>query len=212
MKKILLLFVLTTILSCDIQYDAEKRLVFQTVVLDSNGAPLPNSHVEITTQSDWASDLISKGKTDSEGRITLIFPSPESDVNINLKFYNDDASYMEKEVLDINKSDFENYKFIYPNAYLLKGDEVAPLNITYNQVSPNTVIKEVTIEGIYHLQYEIYNYDEEYYYNQPYEFLVKNNQAFQLKYTVLNMMTNAETNYSIPLQIGNDAINYTINY
>jgi len=212
MKKILLLFAFTTLISCDIQYDGEKRLVFETIVLDGNGEPLPNSHVEITTQSEWASDLISKGKTDDSGKLTLIFPSPDGDVDINLKFYHDYDSYMEKEVLEINKTDFENYKFIYPNTYLLKGDEVATLTMIYNQTSPNTMLKKISIEGIYHLPYELYNYEEENYYNQPYEFLVKMNQNFQLKYTVKNMTTNVETNYSVPLQIGNDAISYTLNY
>jgi hypothetical protein len=213
MKKIFFFFLLTTLISCeDIQYDGETRLVFKTKILLANGNPLPNSYVDITVASGYASDLISTGKTNENGEITLIFPAPENDYNINLKIYNEDVSYLEREITNIKKDDFVNYKFDFQSIYLLKNEELAPLNLTFNQVNINTTIKKVNVQGIYHLSSEYYNYPIEEYYEIPSSFLIKKNQAFQLKYTVINTQTGAETQNIVDLQIANDPLNYTINY
>ncbi|UPT70547.1 MAG: Ig-like domain-containing protein [Flavobacterium sp. JAD_PAG50586_2] len=211
-KKILLLFVLFTIISCgEIQYDGEERLVFQTIVTNANGQPIANSKVEITVSTIYSSDLISKGKTDQDGKITLIFPSPKNDVDVNVKIYSDDTSYLEKNILKIRKEDFINYKLIFPNVNLLKTEETAPLQLQYNQTNFNTVLKKISINGIYHIDEEYYNYSPENYY-LPSQILIKKNQTFQLKYTVLNLQTNSETNYVVDLQIGETPLTYTINY
>ncbi|MEO5777978.1 MAG: hypothetical protein ABIQ27_13830 [Flavobacterium sp.] len=212
MKKLLLLFIIFLIISCEgIQYDGEKRLVFQTVVLDSNGQPLPHSNVEINVSDDYSSGLISKGKTDQDGRITLVFPAPKYDLGINLRIYSDDMSYLEKGVFNIHKADFENYKFIYQNSYLLKFEETAALELTYNQTTSNTVLKNVGITGIYTMPHEYYNFNPDNYY-YPAEILIKKNQSFQLKYTILNTQTDIETEYIVDLTIGDNPLSYTINY
>lgn len=213
MKKVLLLFVLTTLISCnEIRYDGERRLVFKTIILNAQGEPLPNSYVEISIVASFSSDLISRGKTNNSGELTLIFPSPESDHDINLMIYNDDATYLKKEVVGIKKSDFVNYKLNYQTSYLLKSDEVAPLNLTYNQTSNANILKKVSIEGIYHLDTEYFNYPDTNYYLFPSQFLIKKNQQFQLKYKVKNLQSAIETDYAVDLQIGNEALNYTLNY
>ena len=196
-------------ISCEgIQYDGEKRLVFQTTVVNSNGQPLTNTHIEIRVDNS----LISQGTTDQNGKITLIFPAPVSDLPINLKIYNEDVSYMEKEILNIRKADFENYKFIFQNAHLLKSNETAPLQLNYNQTSiGSNIISRVTINGFYHAALEFYNFSDENYF-RPEELLIKKNQSFQLKYTVLNLQTHAETDYVVDLAIGTDPISFTINY
>lgn len=209
MKKIFLFLVIATIISCEgIQYDGEKRLVFQTVVLNSSSQPLPNSHVEIAVNSS----LISQGKTDQNGRITLIFPAPSSDLSINLKVYSDEASYMQKEILNLRKADFENYKFIYQNNYLLKLEETAPLQLTYNHTSANTRLNKLSINGIYTVTQGFYSYTPPGNFFLPDEILIKKNQSFQLKYVILNTQTNVETEHVIELTIGNDPLSYNINY
>lgn len=213
MKKILLLFVLTTFISCSkITYDGDIRLVFKTIILNSQGQPLANTDVEISIVASSSSDLISRGKTNNSGELTLIFPSPENDVDISLLIYNDDATYLKKEVVGIKKSDFNNYKLDYQTTYLLKSDEVAPLNLTYNQTSATHVLIKVTIDGIYHLDTEYFNYPDDNYYLFSSQFLIKKNQQFQLKYKVKNLQSAIETDYAVDLQIGNEALNYTLNY
>lgn len=216
MRKLLLFFVLAALSSCveSIQYDAEKRLVFQTQVKDSNGNPLPNSHIEVMVSNEFTSGaaLISQGKTDQNGKITLIFPSPESENTINLKIYNDDASYLPKEIRNISQSDFENYRFILQNAHLVKADETAALQLSYSQTSPNSRITRVGINGIYHMDYEFYNPSPDDFFIFPDGILIKKNQAFQLTYTVLDTLTQAQTEHSVDLSIGTDPISYTINY
>jgi len=213
MKNILYLFILIAFVSCgDIQYDGEKRLVFKTTIRNANNEPLPNSYVEVSISNSFASDLISKGKTNQNGELTLIFPSPQSDTSINLKIYNEETGYMPKEIFNIKKTDFINYLFDFQNASLLKNEEVAPLNLTYNQTNFNNTIRKVSIVGMYHLNIEFYNLDPESFNELPNQILIKKNQSFQLRYTVFNSITNSETTSSVTLSIANDAINYTLNY
>lgn len=214
-KKILLIFIILSLVSCEgIQYDGEKRLVFQTVVLNSSGQPLPKSHVEITVGSAYSTGLISIGETDQNGEITLVFPAPKDNLGINFRVYNDDTSYSEKRVFSILKSDFENYTFTYQNCFLLKQEETASLRLGYNQTTSNTIVTKVGINGIYTMPDEFYNFnpnDSENYY-PPFEILIKKNQTFQLKYTVYNTQTRAESSHIVDLTIGNTPVNYTINY
>lgn len=212
MKKILLFCVLLSFFSCsDIQYDGEKRLVFKTTIRNADNEPLPNSYVEVSV-GVHKDDLISKGKTNQNGEITLIFPSPQSDTSINLKIYNEETGYMPKEIFNIKKTDFINYLFEFQNARLLKNEEVVPLNLSYNQTNLNNSVRKVSIVGIYHLNTEFYNFDPESFSELPNQILIKKNQSFQLRVTVYNSINNLETTSSVNLSIVNDAINYTINY
>lgn len=214
MKNIYVLVVLFSLISCErIQYDGEKRLVFQTVVKNSNGEPLPNSTVEIETSNLNSSDLISTGRTNQNGEVTLIFPAARySDVNISLKIYNEDPSYLTKELFNLRKKDFEDYKFILPNANLLKLDETAPLRLIHNQTNFGILVSKISVNGIYHIGYEVYNYYPDYYFPLTEEILLKKNQTFQLKYSILNTQTNVETDHIVDLTIGTEPLTYTINY
>ncbi|WP_396157259.1 hypothetical protein [Flavobacterium sp.] len=212
MKKIFLFCILISFFSCsDIQYDGEKRLVFKTTIRNANNEPLPNSYVEVSVGVNQ-DDLISKGNTNQNGEITLIFPSPQSNTRINLKIYNEETGYMPKEIFNIKKTDFINYLFEFQNARLLKNEEVVPLNLSYNQTNINNSVRKVSIVGIYHLNTEFYNFDPESFSELPNQILIKKNQSFQLRVTVYNSINNSETTSSVNLSIVNDAVNYTINY
>lgn len=209
MRKLLLLFVLILLVSCTgIQYDGEKRMVFQTTITKGNGDPLPNSHVQVTVDN---SSLISEGKTNANGQITLIFPAPNDDLPFSLTIYNDDEGYLQKEILNIRKTDFENYKFVFPNAHLLKSGETAALHLSYFQTSFNTYVSRVNVNGYYYMPFELYNSSTENYY-LPEEILIRKNQAFQLKYMVMNTQTHVETEHIVDLTIGTAPLDYTINY
>ncbi len=215
-KRLLFFVLFLSLNACDkIYYDAETRLVFQTKVLNSDNTPIANAHVQISVSDNYPSggSLISQGKTDANGNITLIFPAPKNANGINLKIYSDDTSYLQKEVSNINPSDFVNYKFVLNNAYLLKENETAALNLNYSQTYPWSTLKKIRINGIYTAFPDYYNSPTS---NSsfllPVQILLKKNQAFQLKYTSLNTQTNAETDQTVNLQIDNDPIVYTINY
>lgn len=202
-------------ISCsDVVYDGEKRLVFQTQVLDGNNQPLKNKNVMITIFNEFASDEISNGKTDKNGKITLIFPSPQSEFHIDFLIENDDNSYLNRTVKQINSSNFINYKFVYDKTYLLKNEEVAPLNLTYDNVNANLKIKKITINGIYHLNEDFFDCPFEYFdqYQLPPIYLMKKNQTFQLKYTLVNTTSGQETLNTVDLTIGEESINYTLTY
>ena len=80
MKKIIYLSLLV-LCSCSIQYDAETRLLFETIVVDSNDNPLKDINLEVYVSSGSglgsSSETISLGKTDENGKIRLVFPSPK---------------------------------------------------------------------------------------------------------------------------------------
>lgn len=210
MKKLGLLFLIAILASCTgIQYDGEKRLVFQTTVSKGDGTPLSNSHVQVLIDN---SSIISEGTTDANGTILLIFPAPSDDLPINLAIYNDDTAYLQKEIRNIREADFENYKFVLQNAHLLKLDETASLHLSYSQSGTNTIVSNVTINGLYYMPMEFYNSSTDNFYPAPEEILIRKNQNFQLKYTVMNTQTQVETDHLVDLTIGTEPINYTINY
>ena len=68
MKRItLILCILFSLISCEIQYDGETKIVVTGKIIDQNGNPIPEKNIDITIYSDdmyTPSDLISYGKSD----------------------------------------------------------------------------------------------------------------------------------------------------
>ncbi|HMK06820.1 MAG TPA: hypothetical protein VK476_04770, partial [Flavobacterium sp.] len=52
MKKILLLVLITIAISCDPEYDGEKRLVFETRLTDYNNNPIGGEYINIHVFED----------------------------------------------------------------------------------------------------------------------------------------------------------------
>ena len=83
MKKLFLVLIVLCLTSCEIQYDGATRLEFVTKIIKSDGNPLTNSNVSVKVfSSNYQSDIISFGKTDNNGNITLLFPSPSNNTYI----------------------------------------------------------------------------------------------------------------------------------
>ena len=116
MKRItLILCILFSLISCEIQYDGETKIVVTGKIIDQNGNPIPEKNIDITIYSDdmyTPSDLISYGKSDQNGNFTLIFPAPKVDykfsVSIN-NLINQTSEFQAKEII-AKKINFENYK------------------------------------------------------------------------------------------------------
>ncbi|MFD1605747.1 hypothetical protein ACFSJW_04025 [Flavobacterium artemisiae] len=160
-KTLLLLLTLFTIYSCDIQYDGETRIVVQGQVVDKDNNPIADKRIEINTHSssDYVgSDLISFTNTDSEGKFTLIFPSPKSDeidivTTINGSYEIDyqniqtpTSGYQSKSIR-ATKRNFANYKLDFNKIVLYKSEEITELEVALNQTSNNKQITDIHIEG-----------------------------------------------------------------
>lgn len=213
MKKILLFLLILSTYSCTIQYDGETRLLFDTVLKDSNGMPISGKEVAIFV----GYEKISNSKTDTNGKIKLVFPAPKYDdlIEVRIESSND---YQNKIFSNIKKEDFEDYKLnVGPSIVLYKNDEITDFNIELNHVSTNTQLKSIKLEALLPLENTIYNVDLD---NNPFPndaiqtfFRIVKNQDFVLKYTLTNY-TNPQTTqeFFVNLSIANAPYIYTLNY
>ncbi len=219
MKRItLILCILFSLISCEIQYDGETKIVVTGKIIDQNGNPIPEKNIDITIYSDdmyTPSDLISYGKSDQNGNFTLIFPAPKVDykfsVSIN-NLINQTSEFQAKEII-AKKINFENYKLDLDKITLYKRESITTLKLILNQTSTNKQLKDIEIEGKQANSYIDLNplQNNSDYLNTYYS--VVKNQTILLKYTIIDHSNAATpTAHSISIPIINDAVTYTITY
>jgi hypothetical protein len=220
MKQILLFFCLLLFLtSCEIQYDGETKIVVTGKIVDENGSPIPEKNIEITIFSDGTyapSDLISFGKSDQNGDFTLVFPNPKGagyDISISINNQINRTDVFQSKEINALKNNFENYKLDLNKITLYKRESITDLQLLLNKTSANKEIKDIQIVGKQtnsniDLNLETKNPNS---FNTNYS--VIKNQNIILKYTIIDYSNStAPTTYSIPIQIKNDAVTYTITY
>ena len=219
MKRItLILCILFSLISCEIQYDGETKIVVTGKIIDQNGNPIPEKNIDITIYSDdmyTPSDLISYGKSDQNGNFTLIFPAPKVDykfsVSIN-NLINQTSEFQAKEII-AKKINFENYKLDLDKITLYKRESITTLKLILNQTSTNKQLKDIEIEGKQANSYIDLNplQNNSDYLNTYYS--VVKNQTILLKYTIIDHSNaTTPTAHSISIPIINDAVTYTITY
>ncbi|WP_269242475.1 Ig-like domain-containing protein [Flavobacterium limnophilum] len=219
MKRItLILCILFSLISCEIQYDGETKIVVTGKIIDQNGNPIPEKNIDITIYSDdmyTPSDLISYGKSDQNGNFTLIFPAPKVDykfsVSIN-NLINQTSEFQAKEII-AKKINFENYKLDLDKITLYKRESITTLKLILNHTSTNKQLKDIEIEGKQANSYIDLNplQNNSDYLNTYYS--VVKNQTILLKYTIIDHSNAATpTAHSISIPIINDAVTYTITY
>lgn len=212
MKKIILAILFLTVTSCEIQYDGETRLLFETTLKNSDGSAVSGQEVFVFVQSE----NISNAKTDRNGKIKLVFPAPKFDDFIEVRIENSGA-YQTKVFTNIKKKDFEDYKLnVGSSIVLYKNDEITDFDIILNHVSSTTQLQSIKLEALLPLEYTVYNTDAA---TNPFpnsvqtNYRIVKNQNFVLKYTVINYTTPSTTEeFTVNLSVANDAIAYTLNY
>lgn len=217
-KYLILIPTLLLLHSCDIQYDGETRLVIDTTVKDiENSEPLQNIPYQVIVTNGYTTETISRGTTDSEGRILSIFPAPTLDTDFIQLSIEPQNTYKKQEFIRIKRSDFIDYKISPVSNGLAKIDNLVQLTLEINQISSQTSLIELSIDANkpeLTINYNPESEDDFYtiYFYQP--ILIFKNQTFNLNYTVkdFNVSPPAVTNYSIPLVIENENLNYQINY
>lgn len=219
MKRItLIICILFSLTSCEIQYDGETKIAVTGKIIDQNGNPIPNKNVDITIYSDdmyTPSDLISFGQSDQNGNFTLIFPAPKGEYDFSISINNlvNQTSEFQAKEISAKKNNFENYKLDLNDITLYKKESITTLKLILNKTSTNKHLKDIEIEGKQPNNYIDLNplQNNSDYLNTNY-FLIKN-QTIILKYTIIDYSNAATpTLHSISIPIINDAVTYTITY
>lgn len=210
MKKITLLLILA-MTSCGISYDGEERLVLQTTVVDRHGNPLENIETRVQVSDSDADEDISNGNSDANGNKLLIFPKPKS-ARISVYFTDFNNQFETKRIHQIELFDFVNYKLTLPNVVMYNSEDITTLEIDLQSSGTNNYISRLFIEA------ETPNFDENFHpENQENDgfietyFRILKNQEVTLNYTIVDN-TGEFQNYSVPIIIGNESVNYILNY
>lgn len=220
MKRItLIICILFSLTSCEIQYDGETKIVVTGKIVDENDIPLSEKDIEVTISGGGfilpSSDLISFGKSDQNGNFTLIFPAPKNGNQIFISIndiINQTNEFQSKEII-AQKNNFENYKLDLNNITLYKNESITTLKLILNQTSTNKQLKDIEIEGKQPNNYIDLNPLQN---NSDYlktNYYVIKNQTVVLKYTIIDFSNSSTpTTHSISIPIINDAVTHTITY
>ena len=211
MKKIFLFILFSVFCSCTIEYDGETRLVVESVVTDTDGNPLKGKSIEIVVSDGQNFDAISNGTTDANGRSLLIFPSPKADGMTADVTIAGDENHVEKNIRNISKENFNDYKLTLDNIILFRPDQVTTLQIEFDQSGFMRL-------DSYRIESETPGYDVDYDYEAllPYEtlanFAVAKNNNTLLHYSLTDMTTMMTSENTVVIPIGVDPVTYILTY
>lgn len=217
MKKILPVILLTMLYSCVVPYDAETRLLFETQFVDSNENVLSGIDVEINVSNGnglgSGNEIISYGKTDSNGKIKLVFPSAEFDRGYEIFIKskeNENLGFLPFAINNLDLDNFTDYKLSIPKIYRLTYDESVPVTLQFNPINGNRKFVDFKIDGVFCPSFSDYSDDEESYFVNY--FYAKKNQTIVITYQIENVNSGVIDTNSQEINIGTDAIQTIINY
>lgn len=210
MKKILYLFTLFTLLSCEIQYDGKYRLIAKTTVVDESGNPIKDIRVDVNA----GNDNISYTSTNNDGVSLQIFPPRRTEGTFSIIINPDSEIYQSKTISNIKQSDFQDYIFDLGTVTLIKNENIATFMIDLNQINQNKRIENLSINAISPEETVFYNeIPEDYYYPETYYRVLKN-QTFTLFYSVRDISTSPSTltEYTENITIGAEDLTHVIEF
>lgn len=212
---VLLVSFITLLMSCQIQYDGETKLVVTGKIQDEMGVPISNQKVVVTIGNEGAftsSDEISYGVTNENGFYTLIFPAPKGEYRFEIDL-NTEVNQWQEKTLIAKQSNFSNYKLDLNTTILYNRNSITSLFLNLNKVSTNKQLKNVVVEGLFPNPYFfLYPQIENDFYIQTNYSIIKN-QNLVLKYTIVDY-SNAgqEQEYDVTIPVKSDAITYMLSY
>lgn len=216
---------LLVLVSCEIEYDGETKLLVKGIIIDENNNPITNQDIKLFVSRASASvpfvfylpsesNFIGKATTDSNGAYTMVIPKPKSNFSEILMLINEEQNqYNQKQLRNIKVEDFVNYELNLGIRKLYDLSNLVQLTVTLNQI--NATKQLIGIEYIGELANEI-EYITPLETNDTYSELhkkVRKNQNLVIRYALRNYATN--TNEIVEETIIIDAsptINYTLNY
>jgi hypothetical protein len=225
MKKIVILLVLI-LSSCtnEIQYLGTEKVVIKGKLITENNVPIPNHKISVNIikygDSSWfgssyENNLIAFGNTDSNGNYTFVFPKPSNFDDIEITTNEEDIIYNSQKISQFNMDDFLNFQFDAPTMKIFEKQNLTKLKITLNPQSSNTALKKIEYIGQVAEENIRINItpETEYYNNIQLNKMVKKNQTLIVRYTKINYTTNVTTVTDENVIIDNsDQINYILNF
>ncbi len=211
-QKIIVFSFLLFVFSCDIPYDLETRIIFETHLINSSGNTLEGIPYTITVENGNKYDQISTGFSTENGIVKSIFPQPDlTDYNIGLVISK--TGYLPLQIVNFSKKNTIDYKITYPEAILYKSEEVVTLTITLVNTNPNKQIRKIDFQGNkYEERIEVNPVINNDYYDTETIFKVLKNQNSQIKYSVYNYTTATLEENTLAVTIVNTDENITITY
>jgi hypothetical protein len=226
MKKLLFVLLSIFILSCEIEYDGETKLVVKGKVLLENNLPLENQEIKLYVNRESFSipfifyipsetNFIGKATTNSMGEYTMVIPKPIANYNEIILELNSNNSYNNRQIRNIDTNDFSNFELTIEPTKLYQLTNLASLSVNLNQVNSNYQFIKINYVGEYTSEISFFKpIDNENYafYNDLYQ-LVQKNQELIIQWEVKDITTNTILNFEEVLIIDeSDFIEYTLNY
>jgi hypothetical protein len=233
MKKIVSFLTLIILLTnCSVPYDGETRYIFETTVLDSDNNPIPNVQCNAIFYNLYSSknkgpifpigsdggDLIVSSVTDNNGSVRLIFPFAIKRDRVRIAIENDNNSFGQSwyEFINIQKSDFIDYKITESAIKIYRANEIVSLSVQVTNSSLNKYVSKIELIGIKRNAFKDFNISASgpeviQIFNESYE--VIKNQTVILKYEVTNFVPNGQnttTPFEEQITILSENINYEI--
>lgn len=202
--------------SCVVPYDAETRLQFESKFVDSNENALNGVDIEIKISNGFGigsgNEIISFGRTNGNGEISLVFPSPVFDENYKIFIRsreNENLGYVPFEIGNLDLDNFPNYKLSMNKIYRLTFDESVQVSLEFNPLNGNRKFLDLKIDGVFSPYNSTFLDDETYFSNFIY---AKKNQTINLTYRVKNVSNGIIDTISQDIIVGTESIQTTINY
>lgn len=218
--------------SCYKEYDLKERLSLATHITNESGEDLANTNIDIYVDfyfsdfylselhsqninkfqpAEFPHDLISFGKTDSNGKVILHFPAPieNNDFSVVFSKENDDLKPLN---VFLKKTDFENNFLQLPPQKLYAYSNLVQLQIN-TDLAENFNLVEYSFNGIiaYNwLTIEDFSNPKTFQFVQVFD--VQKNQTLQLNYTIKSNVDGIEEtiNEEVLLNVGSEDLEYTI--
>lgn len=210
MKKTVILLVLI-LSSCGIPYDGENIINLSFKFEDKNAIPTPN--IETSISYDFNSyvvynvdDNVYNKKSDENGRLQLKMFKPVSTFAIHIN----SSSYLSYDIINITADTIQNYNFDFGTITMFKLEDLADFNITPNQINSNKIIDKIEVIAVKYNNIIDFSIPEVYY--PTFNYSLKKNQNFTLKYTIKDLNNNSKQNFIENLSIANNTLNHIITY
>ena len=226
MKKLLFIFVSFFILSCEIEYDGETKLVVKGKVILENNLPLENQEIKLfVTRESFSipflfyvpseTNFIGTTKTNSWGEYTMVIPKPVANYNEIILELNSNTIYNKKQIRNIDTNDFSNFEINIPATKLYQLTNLSSLSVNLNQVNPTYQFIKINYVGEYTNEVSFFKPVDDENYVLYYDLfqLVKKNQELIIQWEVKDLITNTILTFEDIVIIDEaDFIEYTLNY
>lgn len=224
MKRILCLLLLVLV-SCEIEYDGETKLLVKGIIIDENNNPITNQDIKLFVSRASASvpfvfylpsesNFIGKATTDSNGVYMMVIPKPKSNFSEILMLINEEQNqYNQKQLRNIKIEDFVNFELNLGVKKIYNVSNLSLLTVTPNQINSNKELIRVEYVGEVANEIEYINplATDNLYYEMTKK--VRKNQNLVIRYTLKNYSTNADEIIEETVIIDSSPVlNYTLNY